>query len=148
MKRNLFAIASFAALLAAALLLSAADAPAQSPNLPLQLSSYPLTQLPISSPPGAPRPVSARTEVFATTCSGRSCSWMTGVRDRTAARSTRFCSSRTLPGRGYRTSAAIAFYKAASTSPVPHLDWQATIDRGIQEAEKALSGAPAPIGKA
>ena len=47
-----------------------------------------------------------------------------------------------------RPAEALAYYKAASTSPVPHLDWQATIDRGIQEAEKALSGAPAPIGKA
>jgi uncharacterized protein len=37
----------------AVLLLSGAYAPAQSPNLPLQLSSYPRTQLHISAPPGS-----------------------------------------------------------------------------------------------
>ncbi|HEY1491082.1 MAG TPA: DUF192 domain-containing protein [Steroidobacteraceae bacterium] len=36
-----------------ALVLSTAPVPAQSPNLPLQLSSYPRTQLRITSPPGA-----------------------------------------------------------------------------------------------
>jgi uncharacterized membrane protein (UPF0127 family) len=41
-----------AALIVATLLLTSAAATAQSPDLPLQLSSYPRTQLRISSPPG------------------------------------------------------------------------------------------------
>ena len=43
-----------------------------------------------------------------------------------------------------RPAEALGYYKAASTSLVPHLDWQVTIDKGIQEAEKALLGAPVP----
>src|SRR5713101_8276868 len=37
-----------------------------------------------------------------------------------------------------RPSDALRFYEAAQASPVPHPDWQATIDRGIAEAKKAL----------
>ena len=46
-----------------------------------------------------------------------------------------------------RPSDAMCFYKAASDSPVPHLDWQANIEAGIRDAEKALGGAHAPAGK-
>lgn len=46
-----------------------------------------------------------------------------------------------------RPGEALTYYRAASASPVPHLDWQATIDRGIQDVEKALSAAPALVGK-
>jgi uncharacterized protein len=56
MARHSPAMARGAALVAAVLVLCAAPAPAQSPNLPLQLSSYPRTQLQISSPPGARAP--------------------------------------------------------------------------------------------
>ncbi len=45
-----------AAFVAVTLLLAAVAATAQSPNLPLQLSSYPRTQLRISSPPGVRAP--------------------------------------------------------------------------------------------
>ncbi len=51
MTRYRFVPALFTALIV--LLLSTAPAPAQSPNLPLQLSSYPRTQLRITSPAGA-----------------------------------------------------------------------------------------------
>jgi tetratricopeptide (TPR) repeat protein len=34
---------------------------------------------------------------------------------------------------------AVRFYKAASGSPVPHLDWETNIQGGISEAEKALT---------
>jgi hypothetical protein len=44
-----------------------------------------------------------------------------------------------------RPTEALGYYKAAAASPVPHLDWQATIEKGIQEAEKALSGGPVPV---
>src|ERR1700736_1286058 len=37
-----------------------------------------------------------------------------------------------------RPSDALRFYEAAQVSAVPHPDWQATIDRGIAEAKKAL----------
>jgi hypothetical protein len=33
----------------------------------------------------------------------------------------------------------LRYYKAARDSPVPHLDWEANIKAGIQEAEKATS---------
>jgi uncharacterized membrane protein (UPF0127 family) len=45
-------------------LVVAASAPAQSPALPLQLSSYPRTQLHITSPPGAAAPFSHQFEVW------------------------------------------------------------------------------------
>jgi membrane associated rhomboid family serine protease len=46
-----------------------------------------------------------------------------------------------------RPAEALAYYQAAAASPVPHLDWQVTIDKGIQEAEKALAGGTVPVGK-
>jgi uncharacterized protein len=64
MTRHSPAFARFAALAAAVLLLCAAPAPAQSPNLPLQLSSYPRTQLRITSPPGAHAPWSREFDVW------------------------------------------------------------------------------------
>ncbi len=45
-----------------------------------------------------------------------------------------------------RPAEALQFYQAAKGSPVPHLDWEATIDRGITEATKALQTQGAPIG--
>src|ERR1700680_696069 len=44
-----------------------------------------------------------------------------------------------------RPSDALRFYEAAEASPVPHPDWQATIDRGIAEAKKALLPLTAPV---
>jgi tetratricopeptide (TPR) repeat protein len=45
-----------------------------------------------------------------------------------------------------RPAEALGYYKAAASAAVPHLDWQPTIDKGIQDAEKALSGGPVPVG--
>jgi predicted Zn-dependent protease len=45
-----------------------------------------------------------------------------------------------------RPAEALQFYQAAKGSPVPHLDWEATIDRGIAEATKALQTQGAPAG--
>ena len=42
-----------------------------------------------------------------------------------------------------RPSDALRFYEAAQASPVPHADWQPTIEKGVAEAQKAL-GASAP----
>jgi hypothetical protein len=44
-----------------------------------------------------------------------------------------------------RPADALRFYEAAHSSPIPHLDWQATIDRGIAEAKKALQPQTAPV---
>jgi hypothetical protein len=44
-----------------------------------------------------------------------------------------------------RPADALRFYEAAQASPVPHPDWQATIDRGIAEAKKALQPQTAPV---
>jgi membrane associated rhomboid family serine protease len=44
-----------------------------------------------------------------------------------------------------RPSDALRFYEAAEASPVPHPDWQATIDRGIADAKKALQPQTAPV---
>ena len=44
-----------------------------------------------------------------------------------------------------RPSDALRFYNAAKASPVPHLDWEANIQAGIQAAEKA---AGVPVGPA
>ena len=44
-----------------------------------------------------------------------------------------------------RPTDALRFYEAAQASPVPHPDWQATIDRGIAEAKKALLPMTAPV---
>jgi uncharacterized protein len=62
MIRHSQAITRYAAF--AALLLSSAYAPAQSPNLPLQLSSYPRTQLRISAPPGSHAPWTRQFDVW------------------------------------------------------------------------------------
>jgi uncharacterized membrane protein (UPF0127 family) len=64
MTRHPLRIAGFAALMAALWLAGAASAPAQSPNLPLQLSSYPRTQLHVSSPPGARAPFNHQFDVW------------------------------------------------------------------------------------
>ncbi len=64
MTRYHLSTAACAALTAALWLAGAASAPAQSPSLPLQLSSYPRTQLHISSPPGAHAPFSHQFEVW------------------------------------------------------------------------------------
>jgi membrane associated rhomboid family serine protease len=40
-----------------------------------------------------------------------------------------------------RFSDAQKFYKAAAASPVSHLEWDSNIQRGIQEADKAMSSA-------
>ena len=37
-----------------------------------------------------------------------------------------------------RPAEALQMYEAAQCSPMPHADWQATIDKGIAEAKKAL----------
>jgi len=39
-----------------------------------------------------------------------------------------------------RPSDALRFYRAASSSPVPHLDWESNIRAGIEDAEKLLTG--------
>jgi tetratricopeptide (TPR) repeat protein len=44
-----------------------------------------------------------------------------------------------------RPADALRFYEAAQASPVPHPDWQATIERGIAEAKKALQPQTAPV---
>jgi membrane associated rhomboid family serine protease len=43
-----------------------------------------------------------------------------------------------------RPAEALRFYEAAQASTVPHPDWQATIERGIAEAKKALQPQPVP----
>jgi membrane associated rhomboid family serine protease len=43
-----------------------------------------------------------------------------------------------------RASDALRYYNAAKVSPVPHLDWEANIQAGIQAAEKAASVPVAP----
>jgi membrane associated rhomboid family serine protease len=40
---------------------------------------------------------------------------------------------------------ALRSYEAAAASPVPHPDWQATIDRGIAEAHKAAESHARPV---
>jgi hypothetical protein len=47
-----------------------------------------------------------------------------------------------------RPSDALRFYQAAKASRIPHLDWDANIDSGIQQAQAALGQAPAtaPVG--
>jgi membrane associated rhomboid family serine protease len=42
---------------------------------------------------------------------------------------------------------ALRFFRAAAGSPVPHLDWEANIQGGIREAEKALFAAAVPTEK-
>jgi len=50
-----------------------------------------------------------------------------------------------------RPTEALQHYEAAQASPLPHADWQATIDKGIAEARKVLESqtirvSPAPLG--
>ncbi len=45
-----------------------------------------------------------------------------------------------------RPADALKFYKTAAASKVPHLDWEANIQAGIQDAERVL--APTPAGTA
>jgi membrane associated rhomboid family serine protease len=47
-----------------------------------------------------------------------------------------------------RPSEALLFYKAAGASPVPHAEWEPNIQKGILEAQKALSGASSPAPSA
>ena len=46
-----------------------------------------------------------------------------------------------------RPAEALTYYKSAASSAVPHLDWEATIQKGIQDAEKAVSTGVAPVGR-
>jgi len=41
---------------------------------------------------------------------------------------------------------ASKFYQAAAASSIPHLDWDANIKKGLEEAQKALSGSAVPVG--
>ena len=40
---------------------------------------------------------------------------------------------------------ALKFYQAAAASAIPHLDWEANIKKGVEEAQKALSGSAVPV---
>jgi membrane associated rhomboid family serine protease len=42
-----------------------------------------------------------------------------------------------------RPADALRFYETAAKSPVPHLDWESNISKGIEEAKKNLSPVPA-----
>ena len=42
-----------------------------------------------------------------------------------------------------RPEEALKLYKAAAASKVPHLDWEANIQAGLQDAERALTSVPA-----
>ena len=44
-----------------------------------------------------------------------------------------------------RASDALRFYQAAAASPVPHANWEANIQKGVEEARKVLSGGT-PVG--
>ena len=44
-----------------------------------------------------------------------------------------------------RPAEALQMYEAAQASAMPHADWQATIDKGIAEAKKAMQLADSPI---
>jgi membrane associated rhomboid family serine protease len=45
----------------------------------------------------------------------------------------------------HRPLDALRFYEAAQASPIPHADWQTTIDRGIAESKKALQPQQVPV---
>jgi membrane associated rhomboid family serine protease len=45
-----------------------------------------------------------------------------------------------------RPADALRLYEAAQASPVPHADWQATIDKGVAEANKMLHPEAVPVG--
>ena len=42
-----------------------------------------------------------------------------------------------------RPDEALKCFEAAASSPIPHLDWEQSIEAGIREARKALAGAMA-----
>jgi membrane associated rhomboid family serine protease len=44
-----------------------------------------------------------------------------------------------------RPQDALRLYEAAQASSIPHADWQATIDRGIAEAKKAMQPQASPV---
>jgi hypothetical protein len=44
-----------------------------------------------------------------------------------------------------RPADALRLYAAAQASSIPHTDWQATIDRGIAEAKKAMQAQVSPV---
>jgi hypothetical protein len=44
-----------------------------------------------------------------------------------------------------RSEDALKFYKAAAASKVPHLDWEANIQAGLQDAERALMAVPSGV---
>jgi membrane associated rhomboid family serine protease len=46
-----------------------------------------------------------------------------------------------------RPADALRSYEAAQASPVPHPDWQATIDRGLAEAKKLLEAQSQPVSQ-
>jgi hypothetical protein len=46
-----------------------------------------------------------------------------------------------------RPQDALNYFQAAAASPVPHLDWEQTIEAGIRNAKAAL-GAPASAAAA
>jgi hypothetical protein len=43
-----------------------------------------------------------------------------------------------------RPADALRQYEAAQASSIPHADWQATIDRGIADAQKAMQPQMSP----
>lgn len=43
---------------------------------------------------------------------------------------------------------ALGYYKAAATSPVPHLDWESNIQAGIKEASGAMAQTAVPVPSA
>jgi membrane associated rhomboid family serine protease len=45
-----------------------------------------------------------------------------------------------------RPEEALKFYEAAKASPIPHLDWEQTIEAAIREARKNAAGAPVMAG--
>lgn len=47
-----------------------------------------------------------------------------------------------------RPQDALNFFQAAAASPVPHLDWEQTIQAGIRNAKAALAGSGAPAAMA
>jgi membrane associated rhomboid family serine protease len=44
-----------------------------------------------------------------------------------------------------RPAEALRWYEAAQSSSIPHASWQATIDRGMEEAKKAMQGQGSPV---
>jgi membrane associated rhomboid family serine protease len=44
-----------------------------------------------------------------------------------------------------RPADALRLYEAAQASPIPHADWQSTIEKGIAEAKKVTQGLESPV---